>query len=75
MDCPKSSSAQEALADSGAEAEQWVLVLPVPICSPIFELPVKAFQQVPYGCFPGKVIVSLTRPHTRHVVNGNGGPA
>ena len=75
MNCSKSSSAREVLADRGAEAEERVMVLSVPICSPIFELPVKAFQQFPYSCFPGQVIVSLTRPHTRHVVDGIGCPA
>ena len=74
MDSSKSSSAQEMLADSGTEAEERVMVFSVPICSPIFESPVKAFQQFPYSCFPGQVVVSLTRPHTRHVVNGIGCP-
>ena len=75
MNGPESSSAQETLAGCWAEAEKRVMVPSVPICSPIFKLPVKAFQQFPYSCFPSKVIVPLTRHHTRHVVDGIGCPA
>ena len=69
MDGPESSTAEETLADCWAKAEEGVMISPVPVCSPTLWQPVTVSQKFPQSRFPSAVAVTLTRHHTRLVVD------
>ena len=74
MNGPESSTAEETCADCWAEAEEWVMVSPVPVCSLILWQPVTVPQKFPKSRFPRAMALALPWHHPCLVVDRVGCP-